>query len=70
MDTSTTLEDVDVRVVEMTGEPGDVYLMHPLMMHAPSPNRLAMPRMVLSTTVYQRGVDWNVLYGAEREAAA
>jgi len=70
MDATTTLEDVEVRVVEMTGEPGDTFIVHPLMMHAQSPNRLEMPRMVLSSTVYQRGVDWSVLYGPEREAAA
>jgi hypothetical protein len=70
MRTAAKLEDVEVRVVEMTGEPGDVYLVHPLMMHAQSPNCLAVPRIVLSSTVYQRGVDWSVLYGPEGEAAA
>jgi len=70
MKTATRLEEVEVRVVEMTGEPGDVYLVHPLMMHAQSPNCLAMPRIVLSSTVYRRGVDWGVLYGPEGEAAA
>jgi len=70
MKKSTMLDDVEVRVVEMTGQPGDVYLMHPVTMHAGSPNCLATPRIVLSTTVYQRGVDWSVLYGPEREAAA
>jgi len=70
METTTTIGDADLRVVEMTGEPGDVFLMHPLMMHASSSNCLTVPRMVLSTTVYRRGVDWSVLYGPEREAAA
>jgi hypothetical protein len=70
MKQGTILEDVEVRVVEMTGAPGDVYLVHPLMMHAASPNCLATPRIVLSSTVYQRGVDWSALYGPEREAAA
>jgi hypothetical protein len=70
MKSTTTLEDVDVRVVELTGDPGDVYLVHPLMMHAGSPNCLATPRMVLSTTVYRRGIDWSVLYGPERESPA
>jgi hypothetical protein len=69
MTTTTALEGAEVRVVEMTGEPSDVYLMHPLMLHAASPNCLAVPRMALSSTVYQRGVDWNALYGPEREAA-
>jgi len=67
MNTATMIEDVEVRVVEMSGEPGDVYLVHPLMLHAGSPNCRATPRMVLSSTVYRRGVDWSVLYG---EAAA
>jgi ectoine hydroxylase-related dioxygenase (phytanoyl-CoA dioxygenase family) len=70
MKTTAVLEDVEVRVMEMTGEAGDVFLVHPLMMHAASPNCSAVPRMVLSSTVYQRGVDWSVLYGPEREAAA
>ena len=70
MKTASRLDDVELRVVEMVGEPGDVYLVHPLMMHAQSPNCLAMPRIVLSSTVYQRGVDWSVLYGPEGEAAA
>lgn len=70
MKTAAILEDVEVRVVEMTGEPGDVFLVHPLMMHAGSPNCSALPRMVLSSTVYRRGVDWSALYGPEREAAA
>ena len=70
MNTTTTLDDVEVRVVEMTGQPGDTYLVHPLMLHSGSPNCLATPRIVLSSTVYQRGVDWGVLYGAEAEAAA
>jgi hypothetical protein len=70
MDTITAIGDVDVGVVEMTGDAGDVILMHPLTMHAASPNCLNVPRMVLSTTVYQRGVDWATLYVPDREAAA
>src|SRR5262249_16667731 len=70
MKTAARLQDVEVGVGEMTGEPGDVYLVHPLMMHAQSPNCLAVPRMVLSSTVYHRGVDWSVLYGPKGEAAA
>ena len=62
MKTASRLDDVELRVVEMVGEPGDVYLVHPLMMHAQSPNCLSVPRIVLSSTVYQRGVDWSVLY--------
>ena len=70
MRTATKAEDVDLRVVEMTGDPGDVYLMHPLMMHAASPNCLGMPRIALTTTIYKRGVDWRALYDAEAAANA
>jgi hypothetical protein len=69
MNATSAIAEVDVRVVEMTGEPGDVFLMHPLTMHAPSLNCADIPRMVLSTTVYQRGVDPSILY-VDPEAAA
>jgi hypothetical protein len=69
MNTTSQVEDVEVRVVELTGEPGDIYLMHPVMLHAGSPNCLATPRMVLSTTVYQHGVNWNALYAPEAAQA-
>lgn len=45
---------VEVRVCEMLGEPGDVILMHPLMLHAPMPNVLSTPRMMLTQFVYGR----------------
>jgi hypothetical protein len=69
MNSTTTLEDVDVRVVEITGEPGDVILTHPLTLHAASPNCVRIPRIALSTTVYQRGVNWHSLYDADAMAA-
>ncbi len=69
MNTTTTLEDVEVRVVEMTGEPGDVILMHPLTLHAGSPNCADSPRIALSTTVYQHGINWQSLYDADAMAA-
>lgn len=46
------VDGVPVRVCEMLGEPGDVMLMHPLMLHAPTPNVLATPRMMLTQFVY------------------
>lgn len=45
---------VPVRVREMLGEPGDVIVMHPLTMHAPMPNALATPRMMLTQFAYGR----------------
>jgi hypothetical protein len=47
-------DGVPVRVCEMLGEPGDVILMHPLMLHAPMPNVLQTPRMMLTQFVYGR----------------
>jgi len=37
-----------VRVVELTGEPGDVILMHGLMLHAPAPNCRSAPRLMVA----------------------
>jgi ectoine hydroxylase-related dioxygenase (phytanoyl-CoA dioxygenase family) len=35
MDISTAVDGTELRVVEMTGEPCDVFLVHPLILHAP-----------------------------------
>ncbi len=56
------IDDVDVRVVEMTGEPGDVFLTHPLILHAGSTNCMKDPRLVLSSTVYRSGVSLTTIY--------
>ena len=53
---------LELRVVEITGEPGDLYLVHPLIMHAPAPNCAAVPRMVLSSFVFRNGVDLAAFY--------
>ncbi len=42
----STVGDVPVRVVELTGEPGDVVLAHPWMLHAGSPNCGNRPRFM------------------------
>ena len=62
MKRSATLDRVEARVVEMTGEAGDVILMHPLTMHAPAKNCAAAPRLVLTATVCRRGVAPSALY--------
>jgi ectoine hydroxylase-related dioxygenase (phytanoyl-CoA dioxygenase family) len=54
--------DVELRVIEMTGEPGDVLLTHPLLLHAPAKNCGSVPRIALSSTVYRSGVQWSALY--------
>jgi ectoine hydroxylase-related dioxygenase (phytanoyl-CoA dioxygenase family) len=60
---SEVFNDVELRVVEMTGEPGDVLMTHPLLLHAPSKNCAASPRIVLSSTVYRSGVRPSEIYG-------
>ena len=49
MDVNTPVEGAELRVVEMTGEPGDLFLVHPLILHAWSTNCADLPRMVLSS---------------------
>jgi ectoine hydroxylase-related dioxygenase (phytanoyl-CoA dioxygenase family) len=51
MRNTTSVDGVDVRVVEMTGQPGDVYFMHPTLLHAPSPNVRNSPRLALTQWV-------------------
>jgi hypothetical protein len=46
------VDGVPVRVCEMLGEPGDVILMDPLMLHATTPNVRETPRMMLTEWVY------------------
>jgi hypothetical protein len=41
-----------VRVVELTGEPGDVVFLHPLLLHAAAPNRGTRPRMMATGGLY------------------
>jgi hypothetical protein len=48
------VDGVAVQVREMLGEPGDVILMHPLMLHATMPNVRDTPRMMLGQFVYGR----------------
>ncbi len=57
-----TIGDVKVRVVEMTGEAGDVFMAHPLVLHAGSVNCRQQPRLVLSSTVVRAGVSESGLY--------
>ena len=52
----TSIDGVEVRVVEMIGEAGDVVLVHPMMLHAPAMNCSSVPRMVLSATAFRAGV--------------
>jgi Phytanoyl-CoA dioxygenase (PhyH) len=56
MNRSAMVGEAELRVVEMTGDPGDIVLAHPLIMHAPASNCATVPRMALTSTVYRSGV--------------
>ena len=51
MNDGAVIDGIPLRVVEMTGEPGDVILMHSDCFHCAAPNRLAEPRMMLTEMV-------------------
>ncbi len=46
MDEETIVEGVPLRVVELTGEPGDMVFCHPVMVHCVAPNRGTRPRFM------------------------
>jgi hypothetical protein len=46
MDGETIVEGVPLRVVELTGEPGDMVVCHPVMVHCRAPNRGVRPRFM------------------------
>lgn len=54
MDRPAEAAGVQVRVAEMTGQAGDVYVMDPLILHALTPNVSDRPRMMLTQWVYGR----------------
>lgn len=47
-DRTTTVRGVPVRVVELTGDPGDVVFLHPHLLHAAAPNHTDRPRLMLT----------------------
>jgi hypothetical protein len=51
MEKPTEFDGGTLQVVELVGEPGDVWLMHPWMLHAGSANCGARPRMVLTERI-------------------
>ena len=46
MDVPREVHGIPVRVVELTGRPGDAVLCHPLMIHCPAPNCSRTPRFM------------------------
>jgi ectoine hydroxylase-related dioxygenase (phytanoyl-CoA dioxygenase family) len=51
MGEGAVVDGVPLRVVELTGEPGDVFLMHSDCFHAAAANRSGEPRMMLTEMV-------------------
>jgi len=51
MDRETTVAGVPLQLEEMTGQPGDLYLMHPRALHNGAPNVTDQPRLVLTQFV-------------------
>lgn len=54
MEESAEHDGIPLRVVELTGEPGDMLLMHPWIFHAPARNCGARARMVLTERIHAR----------------
>lgn len=52
---TTAYEGIPLQVLEITGEPGDVFLMHPWMLHAPSMNCSGRMRVMLTERLSTRG---------------
>lgn len=53
MTDGATIDGIELRVSELTGEPGDVVLMHPWILHAAAPNCRTQPRLMLTQSVFQ-----------------
>lgn len=49
MEQETEVDGVGLRVVELTGSPGDVILIHPWLVHAVAPNAADTPRFMRAT---------------------
>jgi ectoine hydroxylase-related dioxygenase (phytanoyl-CoA dioxygenase family) len=47
LEVGAVVDGVQVRVEELTGEPGDAVIMHPRLLHVMAPNALHVPRMML-----------------------
>lgn len=45
-------QGVPLQVLELAGAPGDVFAMHPWLLHAPAPNGGARPRMVVTERIH------------------
>jgi phytanoyl-CoA dioxygenase PhyH len=55
MGESRDVREVPVRVIELTGDPGDAILCHPLILHVAAPNRSDRPRFMRSQRICRNG---------------
>ena len=53
--TETDVDGVPVRVVELTGAAGTVYITHPWVLHSLAPNTRKTPRLMRSFPIRQNG---------------
>jgi ectoine hydroxylase-related dioxygenase (phytanoyl-CoA dioxygenase family) len=56
MEEGAVVDGVPLKVVEITGNPGDVVIMHPCILHTVSANCLDTPRLALRQGIYRVGV--------------
>jgi hypothetical protein len=54
MDREVDIDGLPARVVELTGDPGDVFITHPWVFHSIAANALDQPRIMRSTAVFAR----------------
>lgn len=57
MDTVEDVDGIPLRVVELTGHPGDVVLIHPWTIHAVAPNAAHGPRFMRAPVFATKGLD-------------
>lgn len=54
LETTASVHGIEMRVTELTGEPGDAILCHPGLLHATSQNASAFPRLMRRTNIHRR----------------
>jgi hypothetical protein len=64
MDRAEEWDGIPLQVVETTGSAGDIYLVHPLVLHVAAPNNAAEPRFLLSGGLTTDGWGWGDRYAA------
>ncbi len=56
MDRDHDAGGIPVAIAELTGQPGDVVLTHPWVLHSWSYNTASYPRMMMTKNLYRRGL--------------